>query len=1107
MSQQESRAHAKERLQRERLAKRQLVAIDRKNEKKYVKDTELYNKRLGAYLTAKTAYEAKKAQGMKVKFTRKVPVKPVKKERAPVYTPPPLNNPIQKKNIPIGYLRIFAVVASGLEGKRAAFNEFPNDIKQNDKKVRKLKTIPLNKPHSKKFALNVIKYQYDEKKLHDIIIKYTDAYYKLDNFYKGWYLVVSSSNLIKPENMKMLTKVSKSGRYQDIFNKKSYIKDKTFIDRYNVRGGVQKIPYTNYETNDVENYCVEEYVIKRYKGINKNLVKSMFHKEDVTIKDIKLFTDSYKIKCVLFNIAGRVIYNNKYENHTNYPFFAGIFCNNHFYPHVQTGPGFSDSITPKISTIVNDGESSYEMPDDDIFIEKKGSLMTPQGIFKENHMNDIDSALFNKLHPNFKYISEDPLKMKSLLFNNISNENINNQEFDLNKAYYTIAHDIIDKETPFPIFTCGEIYEKYNDESINDMYYYLISKESLTRLSCYGFITNSQPGFMINFLMTHKLIKLDDIEYYKKNTYIGSWGDFINRIDKLVVKKVGEYNPDGEETEEQYDERLKKFKSEYVLYNGILGCSYNDISKTIHNIKSSDIDLLNNYEDDDDQWEAYDLDEEYTSFKKDGARYARYRYLNNCNIYNHIISFCSLYLLKTLFAIKKRNPSCNLVKITTDSLSFSDDKKIIIPKAYAKHYKVVESEKRKNKSLEVTQQYYNGEEVINDTLKELRKLDGNVSYQGAPGTGKTYKVKKDHKFQHAATITNVCANNMKDENIQVKPTTVYSLLSLFRVENIHKNLKKYKNKTVWIDEFSMIQNYMWNYFFLMSTLYNTKFIFSGDINQIGPIGEDKIDINHIFFKSLFGETEVLKVNYRNDPEIVKLRDEVCFWEGTTYELHKKFCGLATKEKYTKYKRHLTFTHDTKCAVNEKILKVNGLRYSHIFNKSTLEYTGLVADEGVILCCKYSVKREGIYKGDLWLLTHEADPEDSKYIRCKNLNDGREQRFKQEHCKYFTLGFATTTHSSQGLTIDDKLCIHEAGLMIQTDKDILYTAITRTTAYENLKIYMDKKHTYEYNFKTGYQSREPRANIINNGKDEIDMEVDFDKSRFMKGTKCAKCNIL
>ena len=1093
-----SREYAKNRVKDEKIKEQDKLKIEKNKKKQYIKEMKIYDKKLQAYNKAFQKFEEKKKTNKKISFTKIPPVKPTEK----VFN----NNIIVPKTISkinnngmIGYLKIHTIRGSGAEGEVAFFNILSTD------KNSLIRTIPLNTPHSQQFLIDVLKNQHNHIYLHKLTVNYLNQHAPIESYFKKQYMIINSSNLLTESNIKKFTNISQNNRIQDLFNKKSYVKDTTFIERYNVKGiknfceFVKELPFTNYENNDVENYCVYEYVIKRYTKIGKNIIKSIFYKKDgVGINEIKEFTTIYKIPCIIYNIAQKIIYTNKSytDNNTNHPVFAGLFCNNHFYPHKNIKKANVNYTPVIIDSKYDDEDEDEDMNDSEnsIMLEKNGKIFTSRGTrtIEIDNIN-LDAEMFKGIYPNFKYVAEDELKMKSLLFNNLENKK-NNQEFDINKAFYSIAHDIIDPSSVFPIFTSTELYEKYNNEVIDDMYYYLISQNSLENLKQYGFISNSQTGFMINFLIENKLLVISDIEYFKRNSYYGEWSKFINRIDRVAENNIGKLSKEDELNDVLYEkhfEKLKKFKTEYVLYNGTLGRSYNNLDKCIHNIKSTDIDLLNNFETDG-EWIADDLDAEYTTFRKFKMTF---RYINNCNIYNHIISHCAMFLLKTLFEIKKLNKNCELVKITTDSLSFSNTEKLIFPPLYQQYYKIVKDNDRKNNALIVNQKYFNGSIIISNTLKECDCFNLNKSYTGAPGSGKTYNIKKNHIFDHSASITNVCANNMNsndDVNI-IRATTVYSLLSLFNVENIHANFKKYGNKIIWIDEFSMIQNFMWNYIYILSKVYKTKFIFSGDINQIGPIGEEKINIKSSFFKKLFGDMKILTKDYRNDEFLIILRDDVNNWDINSIEsknkLKNKFLNLSSKKDYTTIKRHLVFTHDVRHCINQQILDTNNYTYKHHFTPLNYEYLEVSPD--VILCCTKSYKSKDIYKGDLW----QVEYADLEIMRCINLNDRRIGIFNQTYCKFFTVGFATTSHSSQGLTIDAQLGIHEIQNMIQVDKAILYTAITRTTKYSNLQLYNNPGKSYKYDYKNGYTKFEPSRNMLLDG--ENDDTIKFDEAKFKK----------
>ena len=61
---------------------------------------------------------------------------------------------------------------------------------------------------------------------------------------------------------------------------------------------------------------------------------------------------------------------------------------------------------------------------------------------------------------------------------------------------------------------------------------------------------------------------------------------------------------------------------------------------------------------------------------------------------------------------------------------------------------------------------------------------------------------------------------------------------------------------------------------------------------------------------------------------------------------------------------------------------------------------------------------------------------------------------KELVQFFLVGWAFTTHSTQGMSIDAPITVHDAEMMQRADRSILYTAITRCTKYE----YLNTKET-------------------------------------------------
>lgn len=898
-----------------------------------------------------------------------------------------------------------------------------------------------------------------------------------DDFYKNG--VFTSFNLVIPNidtYYGLIQKRSKSGkRVQDLNNPYSWISRNTFIKRYRLGRKVMKLPYLNYNNNESELNCVYNFVMNHYgKGkkvisnkninvfFNKDLIENKFIECDKIIE----FCDNYKIKCILYNIAGHIIFNNNIETNTNYKDFIAIISCNHLYPYNNNnkdGNNIKHLGIPKFNEIKYDGE----FDDDQITIKIGNKIYGHQG-FKEEEISQyvIDDNFFKKIYPNFTFISEKSLGMKSLLYCNKDLYDKLVYEIDMNKAFYTIAYKILKDDDMYPIFTVSDIYEEYNktDLVIHENYYYLISENSLKILKDYGIITNSLQGCIVKFFIENNIITNNDIEFVKIPFYSGEWKNVKQRINSIS---------------ETCD-----IKKSFIFYNGLLGKLYNDYSKTISGIYPSDYNLLNDKDDYNDiYWLCEDCENDdnfvnkefYTTFSYNKSSF---RYINTVNIYNHIISQCNLFLLKTLFSIKNSNPEANLIKIRVDSLGF--DRKIIIPDEFKEYYKILTSlneeitpyhkmddDKIKSPSIQKYStyiSYHDGNVIIKETENEFKCFTDNISIHGPPGSGKTYEVKVNYKgkYDFSTTFTNLCALNIGGE-------TIHSLLKLYSETDFRNYFPKFKDKTIWIDEFSMINRYLFNYFFILSKMYNTKFIISGDINQISPVGESKIILDNKFFNSLMGKKIILEDREgfcRNDNDIRIFRNFINNNESAT--IHKYFMGSKVYDKfyeiykqyennndnYLKYDRHISFTHATKRFINTQILK--NRNYTFKFDKNRK----LDASIGVILSCKKTKKSKNLYKNDMWkIMLKDGNGYVLKNLLFKKKDEmGNETNenilihFPHNLMENFTLGFCITAHSSQGLSIDEDIGIHDIFKMIKSDKSLLYTALTRARKFKNVHFF-------------------------------------------------------
>ena len=842
---------------------------------------------------------------------------------------------------------------------------------------------------------------------------------------------------------------------------RSYVNADTLLFKYNIYGKPKTLPYINYalnESGDVN--CFYNHLTNTYKKISKKSIEKFNVDDGVNLKSVTEFCEKYKIPCKLYNIVGRQIYGNDFPRNKNHPELCGIISQNHFYP--KLGGKYNDK--PELNKEQEETYKDSEAIIEKIIYKKNNNIYTNNGVHKSYEITDreIDNELFRALKPNFNYLSENEksIKVRPLMY---FHKNINSvkYEYDMKKAYFNVAYKLLDGE--YPIFSCFDLWDKYNgDEEICEYYYYLITEKKTLALNNYGITGNFRTGAMISFLYQNDLISKSDIEYVKRPSYIASWNDIKikinNMVDKMVRQKLN-LEPKINITDEHIKE--SQIDKGFVFYNGILGEHIHETNESIYYLNENEYDLLN-FNLDNEEW-TYEGSGENCIFKRSRKGF---KYLNNTTIYNNVVEMTNIIMIQNILHIKK-NTGKMPYKIKTDSIAY-DCEVDIIPE-HTKLFKIVTIDPKNliNKQnlyvkcdnifkpdCGILTTYENGQDII-DNIKsdELSNITKNISYQGCPGTGKTTKVLNNHAYYRSTTVTNVCCLNISTEDI--KGQTIYSLLKMYDPDRWYSAMVALMGKTVWIDEFSMVNRNMWNFFLILCIKYNCKLIISGDINQISPVGERKIDKDNIVFKTIMGETEILKTDYRNDKDIITLRDFVNNQHSS--KIYTKFKSLNCHDDFTNYDRHIAFTHRCCRYINKKIMEKHNyiFKIKYIKDKNRPDhfpyYDYSDISEGVILSCRATYKASGIYKGDLWKVKKRE--EDYSYLLV-NMRTDTEAKFERLDMKYFKIGFCITAHSSQGLTITDDLCIHEIKKMITMDKDLLYTAITRAREYKKLHLYYD-----------------------------------------------------
>lgn len=810
---------------------------------------------------------------------------------------------------------------------------------------------------------------------------------------------------------------------------KTYYKNKEdFLKQYKILDGMNSltIPYINYDDNKTnDSKCVYHYLTKNYLNQTKNrqIKKDIedFNKLGGTYpQEIINLCNKHNIKCVLYNITGEMVFNNEKPSHNDLLDFVAILANNHLYPKLKT----SKIHKPLLNT---ENKLEEEPKEKEINIQLNNKLYFKNGYVDLSVEEDKEESNYNKtfmsnLFPNFTYKTLNQcLTVRSLLYMDKDIENYNSEDifaFDVNKAYYQVAKTTKGDEF-CPVYTVQDIPQKYKKEEIENYYLYFIKESTLKKLKCVGITSNNIYGDILKLLIKNKLVKKTDIEYFLKCSYKLEWQIFKDRINK--------------------NEKEGSMRSTFKFYNGMLGSTSKTTLKSYNNILLEDEFLIQSLTNNNSYSAVIIEDKQFGSF--DYCQ-TTFKHINNKNIYNFIVNKTNLMVLTQLFKIKKAHPEVKLLKIRTDSLTFDkpvDEKlfKLDNKKGSFKGWKNETNPKIKFSGVNLT--YYNIKEILEDVKQEIKNFSKNVKViQGAPGVGKTHYIKNNETFDYGLTTTNLCLFNMTNDELDTtKYKTIYSFLGLGSPEDLLSKIKKYKNKTIWIDEFSMINLFIYNYIFMLGTINNNKFIISGDINQIEPVGESKIDLNNLFFSEMFKNKQTLTKNYRNDKEIIELRENVL---SNTIEKNKKiFNKLSSTKDFKNFDIHIVATNNYKNGINKEIMKDRKLE----FNKDKIS-------KNLILQVSQTNKKLNLFKNDRFKVIDSTDN-----ISLYNLRNKETITLNKDIVlKYFEAGYAITCHSSQGLTITEDFCIHQTKKMIEWNKEILYTAITRAKNYNQLNLYFE-----------------------------------------------------
>jgi hypothetical protein len=641
--------------------------------------------------------------------------------------------------------------------------------------------------------------------------------------------------------------------------------------------------------------------------------------------------------------------------------------------------------------------------------------------------NAIKSKFFSKVQFSEYLISE-------LEIVELQNRGLNMYSIDDNKCRRNI---LLNYGFNFPVYSCLDNIRNFNGEITDGNYY--IETDNVFPLRKNGFY--SRP--MVEYCLKQNIISKFDIKYeYKPSLEIKS--DYFKTFVEYLMQV--------------YPEEFHK-----LSVNSLIGM----FGRRDHSFIDHKICLKDNIQDMDEVYSNYkrpfvnDINDDYcivtekNSIDKLESSYP---------IYSQILDCEAIELHKKTEMLKKSG--CIPICVKTDAVVYFSEKPLNIDNYFWDEEKTVLKYKHEEPALlKKSIQYFNEDKFKSSPIKyniveDTKEFNFNVHVakqivnskqswllNGPPGSGKT-------------KLINEIIKEINDDKsiLRLTPTNVSALLiggeTINKFAHTHLNnskaLKKLRFvKNIMIDEVSMMRELFYSVFLSIKFHYpHINFIISGDFNQLEPVNDRK-HFNYEHSKALYelvgGSKVDLTLCRRSDDKLFNLCKNIN--EGKEYNvddlINKPF------KSYT----NICFTNKRRIKINEecmnRYLKENsGLKTCDItklsYDKNTQDYK---LCKGMPLISRVNMSSLEVFNNETFICNkiNDLTIEVSNGLKSLTIE-------KKIFSKLFLLGFCITTHKSQGMSLDEKYCIHEFDRFY---KKLKYVALSRATKYEHINIVANK----------------------------------------------------
>ena len=397
------------------------------------------------------------------------------------------------------------------------------------------------------------------------------------------------------------------------------------------------------------------------------------------------------------------------------------------------------------------------------------------------------------------------------------------------------------------------------------------------------------------------------------------------------------------------------------------------------------------------------------------------------------------------------------------------------------------------------------EKHFRENMVELDEVEfgRGMIYNGQAGSGRTTKLcEKVFQAENPIVLsfTNKAVENVKDRLIKNGHrdliTDCHTFDSYF-CEWHGRDIKSLKDKTVFIEEFTMVPNKWMTLIYKAFVMFGIKIYMFGDPNQCEPVeGGSQINYDYLYSKIIKQMCPRRKT--------LKYIEDSCRYDKQTHEILSKFL-IHGKVSYDfdlidqKYYKNICYLNKTRIEVNTKCCDnyVEGKQYEIVkfkYNNKAETYKVCI---GMPVLATTNIKDKEIFNTMEFTIEDIKDDrtDDRRSIRNFKINDIWFDI--KEFSESFIPSFCVTVYKYQGADINEPYNIYDVNKM---DKKQLYTALSRTTKLEYIHL-NNKEVNNKY-----VNRRQPLLELMNakfislykNGKI---YQVTFDDEKIYVGSTC------